>query len=117
MRVKYYKMNLETNEVHEEYIEMEENMIILPSNPIMENEQKTQDEEIANTQEAVNYLLMTMTDSPSILKTTRGCSEFNLGKYLGNQILKNRLDYQEVIEKYSEFKLEIDAIINNNKNA
>lgn len=116
MKVKYYKVNLETNEVLEEYIEMEENTIILPFNPIIENEQKIQDDEIANTQDAVNYLLMTMTDSSNMLKTTKVHSEFNLGKYLGNQILKNRLDYQEVTEKYPEFKLEIDATINNGKN-
>lgn len=100
MRVKYYKMNLETNKVHEEYIEMEENTIILPSNPIMEEEQSQQDAQIINNMMGTAELcemVLPILDSIPLEKSIDGhrkgvnssmvdiyCNLVLLGKYTTN---------------------------------
>ena len=43
---KYYKYNLTTNEVIEEYLETDEDTLILLQNPLMEDEQTQQDNQI-----------------------------------------------------------------------
>lgn len=102
---KYYKYNVITGEVIEEYLETDEDTLILMENPIMEMEQESQNEEIVTTQDAVNFLLMGTMSSLNKLKM--GGS--NMGKYLANQIYRGKLDYDEVIAIYPQFKAEVDA--------
>lgn len=108
MEIKYYKLNLETMQIEDEFIEVDENTILLQSNPIMEYEQEFQNEEIFTTQEALNFLLMgAMNIKSSLYKntTSRGSG---MGKYLANQIYRGKLDYDEVILRYPQFQTEID---------
>lgn len=45
---KYYKYNISTKEVIEEYLETDEDTLILMQNPLMEEEQSQQDAQIVN---------------------------------------------------------------------
>ena len=88
--------------------------------------QKQQDDTIAMSEEAINFILMTkqqeeagmklgakssnIPQNKKILKKEKGdiCA---MGSYLGNQIYKGRLDYNEVIALYPQFKDDIDIFL------
>lgn len=100
---KYYKYNLITNKIEEGYLEIAEDTLILMQNPLMEFEQKFQNDEILTVQDALNFLLM----GNMSLINRKGVN--GMGKYLADQIYRGRLDYDEVIAKYPQFKFDIDA--------
>ncbi len=109
---KYYKYNINTKEVIEEYLETDEDTLILLQNPLMEEEQLFQNDEILTAQEAINFILMSGSEimsSYSLYKTNKTQGGVTMGKYLGDQIYRNNLDYDEVIARYPQFQVDIDA--------
>lgn len=96
----------------------------------LKHSQKAQDDSIAMAEDAVNFLLMssappmlsrmampvlmslpqgtTLNEEPEEINTLGG---YNMGNYLGNQIYKDKLKYDEVIAIYPQFKDDIDKFL------
>lgn len=97
---KYYKYNLITREVIEEYFETDEDTLILMQNPLIEEEQSQQDEQIINnmmgTTELCEMVLPILESVPSVMSIDEHGKEVNssmvdiycnlvlLGKYTTN---------------------------------
>lgn len=68
---KYYKYNTVTGEVVEEYLESDEETLILMQNPLMEEEQSQQDTQIINnmmgTAELCEMVLPILESIPSVI--------------------------------------------------
>ena len=78
---KYYKYNLITKEVIEEYFETDEETLILMQNPLMEEEQIQQDTQIINnmmgTAELCEMVLPILDSSPLTMSTADHGTEVN----------------------------------------
>lgn len=97
---KYYKYNTVTGEVVEEYLESDEDTLILMQNPLMEEEQSQQDMQIINnmmgTVELCEMVLPILESIPSVMSIGGHGKEVNssmvdiycnlvlLGKYTTN---------------------------------
>lgn len=91
-----------TYRLHEENIELKED------NKIFKHQQLLQDDNISLTEDAVNCILMGVMSTYSN-KRNGGVS--TMASYLGSQIYKGKLEYDEVISKYPDLKTEIDSYL------
>ena len=84
----------------------------VPSVYAIEETGITNTEDIAVTQMAVDFLLMSSMGESlmiSFLNNVKGIN--NLGTYFASRIIKKALSYDDVINKYPQFKDDIDTIL------
>lgn len=81
--------------------------LLIEENEIIKQQQLQQDENISLTEDAINFILMGDINTYNN-KINRGNS---MASYLGNQIYKGKLEYDEVIAKYPDFKSDIDLFL------
>lgn len=111
---KYYKYNTVTGEVVEEYLESDEDTLILMQNPLMEEEQSQQDMQIINnmmgTAELCEMVLPILESIPSVMGIDAHGKEVNssmvdiycnlvlLGKYTTNP--EEAINGVKLVSKY-----------------
>lgn len=72
------------------------------------------DDDISVTQTAVDFLLMSNVGEVMVMSFMNNTkSANNLGSYFANRIIKKALSYDDVINKYPQFKDDIDVILIN----
>jgi hypothetical protein len=78
----------------------EENALLIEQNEM-------QDVEIALNQEAINFMLFEAMG----MSTLNENGENPMAAYFANQIIKRKLNYTQVVNKYPQFKEDIDLIL------
>ena len=81
--------------------------LLIEENEIIKQQQLQQDENISLTEDALNFILMG--DINTYNNKINGGN--SMASYLGNQIYKGKLEYDEVIAKYPDFKSDIDLFL------
>ena len=86
----------------------------IPNAYLLQETGITNTEDISVTQTAVDFLLMSSMGESlmiSFLNNVKGIN--NLGTYFASRIIKKALSYTDVINKYPQFKKDIDTILLN----